>query len=274
MIMSTLMLASASGPKIAAATPGLSATLRKRDLRLVAREGDAGDDLLFHDILLVANQGAELGVGGIVERRSHIELDLVHHRHFDRAHLQHLGAERGHLEHFLERRPCRAGAPWERCAGRWCRRRRRRCRCRSGRRAAPRRARRRKCPSRRGRASSRGRSRRAGPGSRRRRRSASCAKPSMMFVAVDAGDARRAVRVVGEQRDLPALPRARVDAHVLQHDREQAGGDEFAGGDDGVIFGGIVERRGLLAPRRRARWSCPTSPRRRPRLRGPRRLRV
>src|SRR5437773_7286925 len=31
--------------------------------------------------------------------RSHI----VHHRELDRAHLHHLGAERGHFEHFLER---------------------------------------------------------------------------------------------------------------------------------------------------------------------------
>jgi hypothetical protein len=35
-------------------------------------------------------------------------------------------------------------------------------------------------------------------------------------------DARHPVRVVGENRDLPALPGARRDAHPLQHDGEQA----------------------------------------------------
>ena len=72
--MSTLMLASASGMKTAAATPGLSATWRKVSLRLVLREGDAGDDLLFHNILLVANQRAGLSGCGIVEGRPHIGL--------------------------------------------------------------------------------------------------------------------------------------------------------------------------------------------------------
>ena len=72
------------------------------DLRLVLGIGDAGDDLLFHDILLVADERARLRIGGIVEARSHEGLHLVHHGEFDRAHLQNLGAERSHFEHFLE----------------------------------------------------------------------------------------------------------------------------------------------------------------------------
>ena len=79
-----------------------------RDLRLVLGEGDAGDDLLFHDILLVADERARrravrIDVLGLVEARAHEDAHLVHHAELDRAHLQHLGAERGKFEHFLER---------------------------------------------------------------------------------------------------------------------------------------------------------------------------
>ena len=65
---------------------------------------------------------------GILERRQHAQLDLVLAGELDRADLQHLRAEARHLEHFLERdrvEPARFAA---RCAGRSCRRRRRRCR--------------------------------------------------------------------------------------------------------------------------------------------------
>ena len=59
------------------------------------------------------------------------------------------------------------------------------------------------------------------------------------------------MRVRGQDRQLPALPRARVDIEVLQRDGEQAGGDLLAGGDDGIVFARIenapfLERR--LAP--------------------------
>ena len=106
--MSTLMLASASGPKIAAATPGLSATLRKRDLGLVLGIGDAGDDLVLHDVLLVADQGAGLRRRRVVEGRAHVGRHAVHHGELDGAHLQHLGPERGHLQHLLEGDPVEA----------------------------------------------------------------------------------------------------------------------------------------------------------------------
>ena len=54
--MSTLTLASASGPKMAAATPGRSGTRDQRDLGLVAAVGDAADQFLFHDLVLVDDQ--------------------------------------------------------------------------------------------------------------------------------------------------------------------------------------------------------------------------
>ncbi len=45
----------------------------------------------------------------------------------------------------------------------------------------------------------------------------------------------------GQDRQLPALPGARIDADVLQHDREQAGSHLFAGGDDGIVFARIEQ---------------------------------
>ena len=44
-----------------------------------------------------------IDVLGLVEARAHEDAHLVHHAELDRAHLQHLGAERGELQHFLER---------------------------------------------------------------------------------------------------------------------------------------------------------------------------
>jgi hypothetical protein len=38
----------------------------------------------------------------VLEARQHPQLHLVAHRQLDRAGLQHLGAERGQLQHFLE----------------------------------------------------------------------------------------------------------------------------------------------------------------------------
>ena len=65
------------------------------------------------------------------------------------------------------------------------------------------------------------------------------------FGAVDVENARRAMRVVGEDRQLPALPGARVDAHAFQHDGQQPGGDLFAGGHHGVVFARVVQHGGL-----------------------------
>ena len=52
----------------------------------------------------------------------------------------------------------------------------------------------------------------------------------------------------GQDRQLPALPGARVDAHAFQHDGEQPGGHLLAGGDHGVVFARVVQRRRLAAP--------------------------
>ena len=81
----------------------------QRDLRLVLGVGDTGDDLLFHDFILVANERsgrvekiAHSRRVRVVEGGAHEGAHLVHHGKLDRAHLQHLGAERGHFQHFLE----------------------------------------------------------------------------------------------------------------------------------------------------------------------------
>src|SRR5215831_14800132 len=79
-----------------------------RNLGFVLGEGDTGDDLLFHDLLLVANEGAgrvpvRVDILRPVEARAHEDTDVVHHPELDRAHLQHLGTQRGQLQHFLER---------------------------------------------------------------------------------------------------------------------------------------------------------------------------
>ncbi len=68
------------------------------------------------------------------------------------------------------------------------------------------------------------------------------------LLAVDVEDARRAVDIAGQDRNLPALPGACFDAHRLQRDRQKAGGHLFARGDHGVVFAGVVHRRGLRAP--------------------------
>ncbi len=49
-------------------------------------------------------------------------------------------------------------------------------------------------------------------------------------------------------RDLPALPGARLHADRLQHDGEQAGRHLLAGGDDGVVLARVVQGGGLAHP--------------------------
>ena len=107
--MSTLMLASASGPKIAAATPGLSATSRSVIWASSLEKAMPVTTCLFHDVLLVADQRARRTFLRVHLRRSgssKLERTIgrhpVHHGELDRAHLEHLGAERGHLQHLLE----------------------------------------------------------------------------------------------------------------------------------------------------------------------------
>src|SRR5579872_4180160 len=68
------------------------------------------------------------------------------------------------------------------------------------------------------------------------------------FAPIDVENAGRGVGVAGHDRDLPALPGAGLDAHALQHDGEKSRGDLLAGGDDGIIFPRVMQRRSLGAP--------------------------
>ena len=56
------------------------------------------------------------------------------------------------------------------------------------------------------------------------------------------------MRIVGQDWQLPALPRPGVNAHAFEHDREQPGCDLFASGHDRIVFSGIVQHGGLPAP--------------------------
>ena len=229
------MLASASGPKIAAATPGLSAT-RRSVICYSSRE----------KAMPVTTCCSTIS-SGIVEGRSHIDFDLVDHRDLDGPHLQDLGAERGHFQHFLEGHLVEAARLGNDAriggvdavdvgvdvAAVGVQRGRQRHGGGVGAAAPERRD-------------------AAGLGvnalEARDDRHLALREAVDDALALDAGDAGRAMRLVGEQRDLPALPRPGLDPHVLEHDGEQAGGDKFARGDDRVIFGGVIERRGFLAP--------------------------
>ena len=106
-IMSTLMLASASGPKIAAATPGLSGTWRS-EICASSLEKAMPVTTCCSTISSSSQISVPGGVpcGSMSSGLSKLERTkmrhLVHHAELDRAHLQHLGAERGQLQHFLE----------------------------------------------------------------------------------------------------------------------------------------------------------------------------
>ena len=54
--------------------------------------------------------------------------------------------------------------------------------------------------------------------------------------------------VVGQDWQLPALPRSRVHAHAFERDCEQSGGDLFPGGDNRIVFAGIVQHGRLSRP--------------------------
>ena len=66
--------------------------------------------------------------------------------------------------------------------------------------------------------------------------------------AVDAVDARRTMNIVGTDRNLPAKPRARINAEILQRNRQKADCYLLAGGDNGVIFTGIMHRTDVARP--------------------------
>ena len=71
--------------------------------------------------------------------------------------------------------------------------------------------------------------------------------PRLQLLDVDPGDAGGAMGCIGVQRNLPALPGARLDPHGLQHDGQQPRGDLLARGHHGVIFALVIMRRGRAA---------------------------
>src|SRR5260370_24871953 len=66
--------------------------------------------------------------------------------------------------------------------------------------------------------------------------------------AVDFENPRRGMGVAGPDRNLPALPGPRLNPERLQRDREQPGGDLFAGGHYDVVFARIMHWGSLTAP--------------------------
>src|SRR5262249_39381531 len=73
-------------------------------------------------------------------------------------------------------------------------------------------------------------------------------EPADELGAVDLLDARAGMGVVGVDRQLPSLPRARVDAHALEHHGREAGSPLFAAAPHRVVLARIVQRRRLAAP--------------------------
>ncbi len=217
--------------------------LEQRDLGLVARIGDAADDLLFHDFLLAADERA----GRIFQTGQHLQPHPVLHRELDRARLKHLGAERGELKHLLVRDLVDLPrAPLD--------------------------------PRVRGvdavhvgvdvaalglerRGEGHGRGVRAAAAERRdapvgaeplEARDDGVQAFGELLVEigrVDLKDTRGAVRARGADRHLPSLPGPRRNAHLLQGERHQARVHLLAAGDDGVVFAGVVE-----TPTVRPRW--------------------
>ena len=246
--------------------------LEKRHLGLVLGVGDAANDLLFHDLILVANDGSDIfdivrpeGLHGVGrnEAREHARLDLVDHRQLDRARLQNLGPERRHFQHFFIRNlgePPRlrndarvgridavdvgidvADVGFERDRNRD------------------------------------GAGIRAAAAERRDavvlRLDALKAGDDGDLAAVDAlleiaarnirrCAPRRARRSVLIGTCQPCQERA-LRPIACSDDRQQPGGHLLAGRDDGIIFARVVERRRLLHPGDELVGRCPPSPRRR-----------
>ncbi len=170
------------------------------------------------------------------------------HGELDRADLQHLGAERGHLEHFLVGNlvePARLGDDARigridavhvgvdvAALGLDCGRERHRARVRA---AA---AERRDAAGRLVQALETGHDGNLPAG----------LKALDDSRAVDCRDARRGMGIRGHDRDLPALPGAGRKAHLVEGEGEKPRGHLLARGDDGVVFLRIEEARGFLDP--------------------------
>ena len=108
--MSTLILASARGPKNARGNAGLVGNVEDCDLCLVLGIGDTAHNLLFHNLILVCHDRADVfqavepdGVHlvGRYETRQHPQPHAMHHGQLDRARLQNLRPQRCHFEHLF-----------------------------------------------------------------------------------------------------------------------------------------------------------------------------
>ena len=72
------------------------------DLGLVPAVGDSADDPLFHDLFLVAHDGAlARGIARLDKTRQDPQRHLLGHGQLHRPGLQDLGAQGGHLQHLL-----------------------------------------------------------------------------------------------------------------------------------------------------------------------------
>ena len=216
--------------------------------------GDAGDELTFHlgflelgfQFLVAHDQRAgEVVLGGIIEGGKHLHDHAFLHGEADRAGLQHLGADRSQLQHFLigdevqlagtrhDARVCGVDAVDVGVD-----------------------------------VATIGLDRR-GHRDRRCVRTATAQRrhPAIVHHALETGDdgdlaglhrrdqrigldradARLGMGLDRADRQLPAQPAARVHADRLQRHRQQAAGDLFACRHDDIIFGRVVKGGGFLA---------------------------
>ncbi len=197
--------------------------------------------LLFHDVLLVADQRAR----HVLEAGEHLQPDLVQHRQLDRAGLQHLGAQRCQLQHLLVGNAVDLARPaldagvggvdavdvGVDVAALGAKRRGQR-HGRSVRAAAAER-----CDAPVG----------PEPLETRDDRVQPLGELAVEIGRVDVEDPRRAMRAGRLDRHLPALPRARGHVDLLERERQQPGGHLLAAGDDRVVFARVIEAAAMRA---------------------------
>ena len=184
----------------------------------------------------------------LVKARAHEDAYVMDHAELDRAHLQHLGAERRQLQHFLEAdavEPTRArldprirrvdavdvGVDVAAVGG---------DRGRDGHGRCVRSA-----------AAQRGDA--AGVLVDALEAGDHCDFPALdeaahQFAPIDLADAGAAMGVVGVDRNLPALPRSGRHPDRLQHNGKKPRGDLLARGHHGVVFARVMQRCRRAAP--------------------------
>ena len=200
---------------------------------LVAAVGDAADDLLLHDLILIDDERARL----VLEARQYLNANPLRHGERHRARLQHLGAERGQLEHLLVgdavelvrlgHDPGIAGVDAVDIGEDVAALGRERRRHGDGRGVRATAAERGDAACRRQALKAGDHGHLAGIERRHHRR------------RIDLDDPRLAVRAVGRDPGLPAGERPRRHADRLQGDRQQADGHLLARGHDRVVLGRI-----------------------------------